>query len=495
MDFHPPVTRPAHSGLKIPLYDNPFFKYDPQQSFSSFPGQKGLVNFTDAVFRLPITDTLSALQSWLFFGLITEIFDALGVVLSYDDFIVEEAGSRYITTKNLRRYLWYCIGNVKNMLFDEVEGTVMFLDESFGRRIDNNEIPNRINSALEIANEVINRILGRGFQDTNLELEALLLSLMCLIETLGDSRDNWDIFPNHYKRVAWPANTVPLLTNLLLTAGWCLNGIRWLHNRFAHMSTLYFVTFFDRRILGRDHRDCTSELCTLDVISKDTYINKHIGPCGCQHVGNELEYEIVEILEKGEIPVLSFLSSTPRPSLTVKSAKEIEVYVAISHVWSDGLGNPHANSLPLCQLLRLQELVNNLYPNKSEQTWFWIDTICVPLTPALRNIAIRRMADVYQNANLVLVLESSLMTSTINASNTETLARIKCSSWSRRLWTFQEGILARRFRLVFRFEDGYFHVRQTFSRLVDDEAFNAMAKSILNSVSQHRTRGYDQSNP
>ncbi len=35
--------------------------------------------------------------------------------------------------------------------------------------------------------------------------------------------------------------------------------------------------------------------------------------------------------------------------------------VAISHVWADGLGNNQANKLPICQLERLQGLVNSLY--------------------------------------------------------------------------------------------------------------------------------------
>lgn len=118
----------------------------------------------------------------------TEIFDALGIVMYCEDFIIQEGDSQYITAKPLRRYLWCCIGNVKNMLFDEEEATVMYLDQSFGRRIDNGEIPNRINSALKIANDVVNQILGRGFHDNlNVEFEALLLSIMCLIETLGES--------------------------------------------------------------------------------------------------------------------------------------------------------------------------------------------------------------------------------------------------------------------------------------------------------------------
>jgi hypothetical protein len=75
-------------------------------------------------------------------------------------------------------------------------------------------------------------------------------------------------------------------------------------------------------------------------------------------------------------------------------------FVALSHVWSDGLGNPAANSLPQCQLLRLQRNVLDLRQSKLNfQTgiinigalqwdqirmtndlsmkWFWLDTLCI----------------------------------------------------------------------------------------------------------------------
>ncbi len=76
-------------------------------------------------------------------------------------------------------------------------------------------------------------------------------------------------------------------------------------------------------------------------------------------------------------------------------------YVAISHVWSDGLGNPNHNSLPFCQIKRLQELVQE---STGKPLPFWIDTICVPLEERLRGKAIANMAKVYRSAAAVLVL-------------------------------------------------------------------------------------------
>ncbi|KAK9793520.1 hypothetical protein SCARD494_06104 [Seiridium cardinale] len=117
-------------------------------------------------------------------------------------------------------------------------------------------------------------------------------------------------------------------------------------------------------------------------------------------------------------------------------------YVAISHVWRGGLGNPSMNSLPACQLGRIQDLVNRLYGSRDSPVPLWIDTLCVPLPPGNRRLAIQNMKAVYQNADKVLVLDTFLESSKLSANATENLMRIHSSSWMQRLWTFQEGILA-----------------------------------------------------
>src|SRR5439155_7812231 len=130
--------------------------------------------------------------------------------------------------------------------------------------------------------------------------------------------------------------------NLLLMAGWCHGGIHWLRNRCSNISMFYFIAFFDQFILERDHGNCTSEFCMADVIYEDTYITKHIKPCLCPHIGTEVGDDIVQILENGEIPVLSVVSSFSGIHLVAKSTKDVDFYIAISHVWSDGLGNPRS---------------------------------------------------------------------------------------------------------------------------------------------------------
>jgi hypothetical protein len=83
----------------------------------------------------------------------------------------------------------------------------------------------------------------------------------------------------------------------------------------------------------------------------------------------------------------------------VDAALTSEPYIAISHVWSDGLRNPRINALPRCQILRLRDLVANLPRMRAANTdetadtnvqdnisvpqrqhlLIWIDTLCVPL--------------------------------------------------------------------------------------------------------------------
>lgn len=107
------------------------------------------------------------------------------------------------------------------------------------------------------------------------------------------------------------------------------------------------------------------------------------------------------------------------------------------------MGNPKRNGLPKCQLLRIQRLVNDLYPDSTEPVPFWIDTVCVPLQPSARSSAIKAMRFTYKQADKVLVLDNTLSSLEKGASAVEMFARVMSSSWIRRLWTFQEAALAK----------------------------------------------------
>ena len=132
-------------------------------------------------------------------------------------------------------------------------------------------------------------------------------------------------------------------------------------------------------------------------------------------------------------------------------------YIAISHVWSQGLGNRRRNTLPLCQLRRLQQFADQLVPPRLTPIPFWIDTICVPLDTVVRDVAINSMRHVYRDAMATLVIDTTLkdfhplnvttsaavQDNCLEAWQTELLMRIKTAPWSQRLWTYHEACLAR----------------------------------------------------
>lgn len=80
-----------------------------------------------------------------------------------------------------------------------------------------------------------------------------------------------------------------------------------------------------------------------------------------------------------------------------------------------------------------------------DQPPIWIDTLCVPVHPDLkedRRAAIVGLARTFKNATLVLVLDADLQNTTKSCSRLERGTRLLCAGWMRRLWTYQEAVIA-----------------------------------------------------
>lgn len=193
-----------------------------------------------------------------------------------------------------------------------------------------------------------------------------------------------------------------------------------------------------------------------------------------------IQLEMIEgPAKKSEGPHTSrFIEATDvEPRFRIIESGKGREFIAISHVWAEGLGNPNGNSLPSCALKWISNTVDRFQfhsgdqsdgeePDEDQQersfgeasrgkTPFWLDTICVPVSPPeMWTRAMKRLRKPYQDASLVLVLDSYLYTQdTREIDALELWARILCCSWSRRLWTFQEGRLARPGRLWVLFKD------------------------------------------
>ncbi len=104
-----------------------------------------------------------------------------------------------------------------------------------------------------------------------------------------------------------------------------------------------------------------------------------------------------------------------------------------------GLGNVKENKMWLCQLQWIQERVDAFYPYRNGVSIpFWIDTICVPHSKALKKVAIRKMQSTCEIAGQVLVLDSSLHSMPVALRPSDTFLKIITCKWRFRLWTLQE---------------------------------------------------------
>ncbi|PBK87259.1 hypothetical protein ARMGADRAFT_972065 [Armillaria gallica] len=170
-----------------------------------------------------------------------------------------------------------------------------------------------------------------------------------------------------------------------------------------------------------------------DSVDPKTYKPKHVTPsCSCEYLKPSLD-SICRFLDDKIPPVVFFDDS----DLHVRSASDTP-YVAISHVWADGLGSTTEEGLPRCQVERLAGLASKLVPGGA----FWQDGLCIPKEQVHRNRAITLMTETYTDADKVLVLDGGLRTACkVSSPKEECLLRIATSGWLQRIWTLQEGML------------------------------------------------------
>jgi hypothetical protein len=185
-------------------------------------------------------------------------------------------------------------------------------------------------------------------------------------------------------------------------------------------------------------------------------------------------------------------------------------FAAISHVWSQGMGNAETNELYECQLeiiltsLEAAEqeqngrVVNHLNDDKVFRTElldqildgydddnsqsnagdgrtysindfklsspFWMDTLAIPVKKAdepyphrdfqkLKQSAIRQIYDVYNMASRVIVIDKKLYNMETQPSEpSQILIGLLTSDWMQRLWTLQEAFLSRGLYVAFKGE-------------------------------------------
>jgi hypothetical protein len=254
----------------------------------------------------------------------------------------------------------------------------------------------------------------------------------------------------------------PLFIQVLMqVTGWCpIDAQRAVQS--GSTSVLSYLSSIDKSPSQELHQSCCpNDGCLAYQITEPTYKGKHTkSDCGCEYVSLQDELDFIKgIIDEGCIPLV-FIKPSERgdePTIGITAWGDGQwgksfPFVAISHIWADGIGNSEENAVPLCQLTKLQDEVTKLYDGEETPNPivpFWIDTLMIPLEPQAKAKAIMGMDQVYSCADKVLVFDASLESISAKEDPQELMMYIYTCPWMGRLWTLQEAFLAR--QLFFKF--------------------------------------------
>jgi hypothetical protein len=144
---------------------------------------------------------------------------------------------------------------------------------------------------------------------------------------------------------------------MMLANGWCFHQVDHLSKIYDLETFLYLATLERSSHRLADHKRCFNHVaCVAYNADLAKYKTRHTtADCNCVMVAIPYKH-LTKIIRRGRIPLISIEGGTDAvatPKLRVHSRSRTSRYIAISHVWADGLGNPKENALPKCQVNRL----------------------------------------------------------------------------------------------------------------------------------------------
>jgi hypothetical protein len=439
-------TYRAVSPLAIPFLGSRGEVYD-LNGFAGYPERQGWNKsdiYETGAFRGRSRQEAEAFfQRWLFFGVLSEVLWVGRIKVICSHFIcVDENGQEFISTEHLRAYLteWTRLEARRQEAELESSEDRAARWESITVILGESHRWIQRFCAEHSETEGLRTNFVPEFWPTSPEISLSLLSMWASLNFAAHS-----IFQrlSHFRLYQGIHSSI--LSQHMLNCGWCENDLSKLR-RHADITAQYFLSSFPPPRGTINHSRCVEYECLADQIEDANYQSIHNTPgCMCKHLGPSSE-EIVSAIERGIVPLIKLTSQNNSTTyqLDVVERQTETHYVAISHVWSHGLGNVSSNSLPLCQLLKIQRAVNSLY-NDECTVAFWIDTLCVPVQKDLqhiRKLAITNMNTTYRAADKVLVFDEFIQQGSTRAPWLERIARVSLASWQRRLWTLVEGKLA-----------------------------------------------------
>lgn len=510
MDHVPYPTNPALPLLEVNFVCGDIEKYD-GLGFIDYPVRQGWSPYTGSSQWANCSSEVAAkrAQSWLYFGLLHEIF---GAGYTQEKFLKPKPNGIgfLVDTRNLPDLL-FKLSRLKYHEWPEIYNFNKSKDLEFVNRC------RPICVEVNLQSDILDRY-GVECRTISLSTKVLLQSVQTAICNLEQDQSQSIMATN----AVFPTR---LTYDRMVEAGWCPKQATDL-SAYSVIGAHYLAAL-PRKHFGAGHENCNAKVCVSNNVDENSYVVAHTSEhCQCQMLAPELP-EVIQAIKEGDIPLIS-ISLTPEgdPQLTVLNASPDAQYTAISHVWIGGLGNFSQNQLPRCQLLRIHSLLKNLKSYKTkkkivsnpltrQEYWFsashsrlftalsaiiaflirlyrrknsqsrnmelrsigdkasvifWMDTLCIPVGPeyaSLRANAINRMDLIYAGARDVLVLDPELQQISLEGLPQEEIsAHILCSPWMTRCWTLQEARLSSNWYA--QFADGIFDPRSAQKRLMND---------------------------
>ncbi|KAL8840538.1 MAG: hypothetical protein Q9170_001291 [Blastenia crenularia] len=401
--------------------------------------------------KRPVAENAAFIQSWLYFGLLREV---LKDHITLNQLIQRELdGKQYISTQRLESIL--------------AAWTAHFLKED-----DIPTLKGRLDKLYELLLEhrtigLTVYMLGANLGDDSILLSVAVLSER-LLATVIDIHAHLGL--ETPVEQAWRLRTKGLpdigqrIIKSMRVRGWCPYDLRRIDIETREVSMLYYYSNLEAPRSSKDHGGCSEEQCLAMMTNPLTYKLSHCYEgCDCPLLFAD-QVEVAGILTRESIPLIKItpITGPGAPKITVHELHDQD-FVAISHVWAEGAGNLCDNALQTCLLENISDLAKKLPWDEGQSDFpFWIDTLCVPVRPPeLQTLALNKMRAPYERAKHVLVLDPHLrcLDSKI-LTPTEIFAQVSCSSWMRRLWTLQEGRLAK--KVWFQFADQAVDVQNVF---------------------------------
>lgn len=390
--------------------------------------------------KMTITDLESFFQSWLFFGLLQEM---LGDHFNHDEFVRSTPSRAVISTESLPTRLrqWIIDPEVGQTRIAHVRHCLIVAHRALMAT------PDAFNMKVKLGIAATAEVIA-----TSLIIVAKFRSIdIGPLQALGC----WGDFDDPRLRVA----------EMQRRHGWCPGQASLTLGKFYALQSKVYLSKLNKTYAGQNHDQCTFEACHTWTIDISKYNSEHRHAGTCEYVASNQE-EVIKVLKNGHNALLDLLldKESNKVFLKIVPGHKHGAYVAISHVWADGLGNPKENSLPQCQLTRLYDLLTQFCTTKSlsqdqKRPYLWIDTLCCPVDTAGKMLALAKMPEVYRQASHVLALDSSLVEiSCKDFEPIEVMSRVFSSGWMFRLWTLNEANLAS--NLWIQFQDGVLELSQ-----------------------------------